>query len=412
MEQEYWLCVLPWTTALIVSLLRTRPEWAKAAALITIGGLLCAAGPDIFHCRSSDSLLVLVLLMAFLSILTQQAARNTAVVTAVILVITGCILPLLAGSRPDIFTTFLKGSLFLVLAVSCRFSNGSSLGTGAGIVFATAGVLSVMSQLLGGAWSIVFQLVAIATLLPLFPFHVTYVGAASSTWGTLPAFLAVAMPCVGWYEMTRITDVPSSVSQVIIVLTVTGIFVIAMRASVQAHLGRIVAACGTLLLSVIWWFFASNQGLSPESGLYLAAVSVAVSGLHLCAYQLEFRYGTQLIGSLPGLATQMPKFGVFFIALVMALLGLPFGAVFSSTIAMLMSFPCNTASDLLFVSTVWFLCSALLLKAMQQLLFRQARLDFAYMDLARSELIALVLIVSLLVAGGLFPGVTSLGFQT
>src|SRR5439155_140269 len=52
------------------------------------------------------------------------------------------------------------------------------------------------SAVVSGSIAAGLQLVACATLLPLFPLQAAFVGSLSKLPGTLPAFLAVVLPCL------------------------------------------------------------------------------------------------------------------------------------------------------------------------------------------------------------------------
>src|SRR5207249_2246099 len=114
------------------------------------------------------------------------------------------------------------------------------------------------------------QLVACATLLPLFPLQAAFVGSLSKLPGTLPAFLAVVLPCLGWHGIVSLmSQVPAPLIHTVVALALVGALYEAVRASVQFHLTRMIASITTILFSLVWWHVGDHPGqIESDRGTY------------------------------------------------------------------------------------------------------------------------------------------------
>lgn len=389
-------------SAIAMLLFRGHVKAAKYIAVAT--NIALFALPLLLKGNSLQSmtLMPLAILLALACIACQQIDKDAVISIATTVFITGLLFPALYGE--PLIAKVASGVLFLTLAlVSLFFRKSTSLGSGAAISFSASLIFITLSVLVKGHWALIFQVLAPATLLPLFPFQAAYIGVLNNLPGTLPAFLALALPLVGWRALNQTPTPAGDLTQAISILVLLGSLVTGARASVQAGLNRIFAAIATLLLAPAWWIFVSTAKLDFEALPYIMAVGLVIGGLRLCAYFLELRYGTQVLESLPGLAGKMPKFGVVFSLLIMAGIGTPLFAVFSASVVLLISALQAGISHLIFLFLVWLVCFVIQISVLQRLLFNQARSNLLYSDLSRTELISLAVILALLLLGGIFP---------
>src|SRR5438034_11130629 len=114
----------------------------------------------------------------------------------------------------------------------------------------------------------------------LFPYTTSsdLVGSLSKLPGTLPAFLAVVLPCLGWHGIVSLmSEVPAPLIHTVVALALVGALYEAVRVSVQFHLTRMIASITTILFSLVWWHVGATGKAAPDAGWYLSTVSVAGS---------------------------------------------------------------------------------------------------------------------------------------
>jgi NADH:ubiquinone oxidoreductase subunit 4 (subunit M) len=404
METRYLPSLLAWIIALTVFVLKSR---AKTAKYVASAGCLASFVLTMFVNMSSLSDVLPMLfsiLAALLCIASQRNENGGSISMALILFVLGLVYPALYG-YPVLAKIAQVCFLLALVVLSFVFRKNPSLGFGSAAALTASAISLMLSSFVNGPCSAVLQLVAAASLLPLFPFHVGYIGLLNNLPGSLPAFLALISPVLGWHVLAQVPRLEPNITSVIVVLIVIEVLVTGLRAFVQAGLLRVIGAVGTLLLAPGWWIYASNGKLGAEGGAYILAVGLVVSGLSLCAHCLEARFGTQALESLPGLAKTMPKFAMAFILLIMAGLGIPIFAVFSSFMLLILSSLRSGAADLLFVCLVWLVCFGIQASILQRLLFRQPRSNLVYRDLSQAEALSLAVILLLLIVGGIFPKV-------
>ncbi len=373
----------------------------KTAALLTTGVLL--AGGVFGVVKGSDptatALMLLFIGTAFVSILGQQLTRHAPLSLAMTLIILVLSLGTLAGNRAG-RTLFLGGILsvvgVLVFAATRRRMDPLALGSAA--AFALALVSLAVSSVASGTPVTLLQFIAYASLLPLFPLQGAFVGAVSRLPGTLPAFLAVVLPCLGWHGMRLLVpDVPTPVLSTVGVLALVGALYEALRGAVQFHLPRMIASITTILLSVVWWHIAVSQEAVTTAGWYLGTVSLAASGLLLAGHLLQAQYGCSDLDKLTGLARPMPRFATSTGLLLLAAMGLPLFGNFSAFLAMMFRLPSPVPPSAGVVLLIWLIASVLLMKLLQRLLCGQPRPVLVYRDVGLAELLPLMLMIGLLV---------------
>src|SRR5207249_1972963 len=225
MHEVLVVTILPFLGATISLFLWSRPRVVKAAALlvagVTVMGLASGAvtGSD----PTATALMTLIALTAFVAVLGQQLTRQAPLSIMVALIILGLSLAALAGSQPvgHMFLGCIMGTIALLLWRAIgppdALTWGAMVGLGVGILALAA------SAVVSGSFAAVLQLVACATLLPLFPLQAAFVGSLSNLPGTLPAFLAVVLPCLGWHSIVSLTsEVPVPLIHTVISLALVG----------------------------------------------------------------------------------------------------------------------------------------------------------------------------------------------
>jgi NADH-quinone oxidoreductase subunit M len=389
--------------AALVALLWKRPRESKLVALAAVGIATVALfrGLHAVSSATDASLMMLVSIMALVSILAQPLTGQCSLAIVVSLLTLGLSQIALAGSgmMAQASLGILMGSLAVFFLWRPGSATPDALSRGAGAVLGMGVVALAMPWVVPHS-SYLWHLIVCAILLPLFPLQVAYVGALNHLPGTAPALLAVALPALGWQGLVSVTPMlPPALTEVMVVVAVAGALYQAVRVWVQFHLIRMIASLTTILLSVVWWHVGTTGQPLPEAGWYGMAVTVAGSGLLLAAQQLEARYGFLDLVTLRGLARTMPRYAALTGLLLMAAMGLPFFAVFSSFVGMMARTPVAMPRSTALVLLIWLVASLLFMRLFHRLLFGQPRTDVVYDDLSVAEVLPLALVVALLLIG-------------
>jgi NADH-quinone oxidoreductase subunit M len=381
--------------------LRSYPRALKVAALLLVAATAASTATGE---ATAGPLSLLVVAAAFLAVLGQRMNSEAPLSVGLTLLILGLSLGALGSAEP-LKSWFLGVAMGMVgLALLRRARTEGLFAKGSAALFGI-GIASLMaSALVPGPLGSLLRLAACAILLPLFPLHGAYVGALGALPGTLPAFLAVALPILGWQRLTLlIPHVPAGFWTTVLALALLGAFYGFMKALVQSHLGRLLAYANTILFAIAWWHVAATGGQGAETALYVSAVGLAMTGLLLAGHQLEARYGALDLERLQGLARPMPRFATLVGLLMMAAMGLPLFGVFSGFMAMMFSVAATAPHSTVLVLLIWFLVSWLFVRLLQLLLCGQPRPDWLYRDLGRTETLSLILVLCLLALGGFVP---------
>ncbi len=390
-------------------LMQSNARLVKAVGLIASTLILVALAIGTFRqgVPIETIMTTLISASAFVCILSQQLVRNAEKPIILILLIEGLSFGYLNVRLPAPIPAASLGMLLgILLVLSLKERRDNPLASGAAVVFGVALLCLSLSFVIQGPLSTVLLLATAAALMPLFPLHAAFVGSLSGHTDAFRAFLAVVLPCLGWYTIiSGNSAIPQGLGETVIVLAAIGAIVSTIRASVQIHLARTIASIGTILLSLAWLSIGTVGRTAYQSGFettwYVISVAVVTSGLMLCAHHLESRYGPQLRENLRGLAQPMPKFSLLFGVVVMAAAGFPPFFMFSASMAMTLA--SNQLHILYIFSAVFLACSLLLVSIMQQLLFGARRSDLIYEDLGNSDVVALLLVALVLLAGAVLP---------
>jgi NADH-quinone oxidoreductase subunit M len=261
--------------------------------------------------------------------------------------------------------------------------------------------------------SSVASLVACAILLPLVPFHDGYVSALTRLPGSLPSFIVLLLPAIGFHGLAAIIQmVPDVAIPTITILALVGALYGSIKALAQSRV-RLLLAYGSLsFFSILWWFVAISRTIVPQAVVFLSAVALVTSGLLLTWQVVRTRYGDDVDPqAISGLFRKMPQFAVLFSLLALAAMGLPPFGVFAGFIGMLLAASLTSSVALLVIMVAWLAASWYILDMVQRLLFGRERSDLRYEDLRPAELASLLMVVLIVIALGVAP-VSLFGIQT
>jgi NADH-quinone oxidoreductase subunit M len=249
------------------------------------------------------------------------------------------------------------------------------------------------------------SLLACAILLPLMPFYLGYVSALTRLPGSLPSFMVLLLPAIGFHSLAAIIPtVPDVAVSTITIFALLGALYGSVKALAQSRV-RLLLAYGSLpFFSILWWFVAVSRIITPQTAVFLGAVSFATSGLLMSWQVARTRYGDDVDPrAISGLVRRMPRFAVLFSLLALAAMGLPPFGVFAGFIGMLLAVSLTSSVALLVMMVAWLAASWYILDMVQRLLFGRERTDLRYEDLHRFEFASLLMIVLIVIALGITP---------
>ncbi len=251
----------------------------------------------------------------------------------------------------------------------------------------------------------VASVVASAVLLPLVPFHDGHLTALTRLPGNLPSFIVLLLPAIGLHVLaTVLPTVPDVVAWTVSLFALVGAFYGAVKALAQTRV-RLLLAYGSLsFFSMLWWFAAATRTASPRSALLVGTVGLATSGLLVAWQVVRTRYGDDVDPqAVSGLASGMPRYAVLLSLLALAAMGLPPFGVFAGFMGLLLSAPFPSSGGLIITLLAWLAASWYIMQMVQRLLFGLRRPELRYADVLRTEFVALVIVVLVLLALGLAP---------
>jgi NADH-quinone oxidoreductase subunit M len=249
------------------------------------------------------------------------------------------------------------------------------------------------------------SLLACAIVLPLVPFHQGYVSALTRLPGSLPSFIVLLLPAIGFHNLAAILPmVPDVAISTITNLALVGALYGSIKALAQSRV-RLLLAYGSLsFFSILWWFVAVSRTIVSQAVVFLSAVALVTSGLLLIWQVVRTRYGDDIDPqAISGLFRKMPQFAVLFSLLALAAMGLPPFGVFAGFIGMLLTASLTSSVALLVMMVAWLAASWYILDMVQRLLFGRERSDLRYEDLRRPEFVSLLIVVLIVIALGVAP---------
>ena len=249
------------------------------------------------------------------------------------------------------------------------------------------------------------SLLACAILLPLVPFHQGYVSALTRLPGSLPSFIVLLLPVIGFHRLAAIIPmVPDVAVSTMTILALVGALYGSVKALAQSRIRMLLAYGSLSFFSILWWFVAVSRTVMPQAVVFLAAVALVTSGLLMSWQVVRTRYGDDVDPqAISGLFRKMPQFAVLFSLLALAAMGLPPFGVFAGLLGMLLTASLTSSVALLVMMVAWLAASWYILDMVQRLLFGRERSDLRYEDLRRPEFASLLIVVLIVIALGVAP---------
>jgi NADH-quinone oxidoreductase subunit L len=239
------------------------------------------------------------------------------------------------------------------------------------------------------------QLIAVTLMLPLFPMHGLYVSALSRLSGYLAAALAVLLPAAGSFGLADLAkEFPGDILQIMNLLAMVGALYGSIKALAQVRMPDLLAYASLAYFSVAWWYFTASGNFTVAVFVYVMTVALLTAAQIIAWQLLRKRFGNLALNRSHGLARLMPRFATLFALCVMAAVGLPPLALFSVPLEMSTLTSHALPSGLIIALLTWFVGSWYSFSMMQRLLFGQHRAEIHYRDLRTSEVVCLVLLLT------------------
>jgi NADH-quinone oxidoreductase subunit M len=401
-----WLAALPFGGAVVAGTLWGRPwalkHWALAVSLVTLVGGIAPAG------RSGGLATDVVLLLpagACFSLMGERlhdTGRHACLLTLVLLGLGLAAGAEQEGSQP-ILLTLLCGLLGALVWHGWQGSDSVPWwGIGTYGIGALGGLLAAIAR---PPVSTMGLLVSSAVLLPLGPLHTGFVEALRRLPGNLPAFVALALPVLGWQSLAGLLPhLPATVLYGIAVLALGGMLYGALKAVAQTRIPHLVAYASLSFFSILWWNAALTRTMAVPTALFVVAVGLVVSGWLLVWKALEARFGDIDVRAIRGLAHTMPRLSLLWFLLTLAAIGLPPFGLFTGLMGLLVEPALPFGGALLVIACGWLPASWYFLGMSQRLIFGPHRSHPLARDLSVGEAVPLLGILLLLVVLGLLPG--------
>lgn len=266
-------------------------------------------------------------------------------------------------------------------------------------------LLTLVSSLTGNSLSLFAGLLLGVTLVPLLPFHLPFASLVSSAQGTLSGLWTTVFIALGLAELTELQiflsgAMPASMSLLALGSALYASFKCLGQTQIRPFLTYAIVAQVSLLWGLTTVFSTFSQWGIPF-GLTIALVMTGLLVTYSCVQQ---RYGSHAIGTLPGLASPMPRLGTILIILISIAMVLPIVPILTGFTTMPTTD--NQGGSLIIISliilSVWMLGSWYFAHLLHQTAFGKPRPDIPYSDLKTAEICALGLLIAAALYSGLF----------
>ncbi len=400
------LALIPLVLGMVGKVSRISFLAFQSIGLITIGVL----GGGLVYMQSAieidPSIIFLscaVLLSGFCVILGHEETKHSSIHCASIMIVLGLGFGILL-SQGLVSRMFLSGFLGFI-AVSLYREKPRSYRTNLTLLHIVLAIILSLSSVMGGQTLHTYSSLFLAvTFLPLAPFHLPFLSTVGAAKGAPSSFLIVVWLTIGLAELHMIqSSLPAEMFVPIHLLALISAVYVSFICLGQQHCNQFVASATVAHVALIWGLlnvFPSFPGWGIPFGISVAFV---MSGLCLTFSFVRQRYGSQIFGKLPGLASPMPRFGTVMILLVSFAMFLPLFPTFSGlmTMATVVTQDRGVTMMLFTFLVVWLVGGWYFSQMLHQTAFGTARANVPYTDLRITEIVS----ISALLIGATYSGV-------
>ncbi len=236
------------------------------------------------------------------------------------------------------------------------------------------------------------------TLVPLPPFHVLFASLVGSARGVLSGVWAVAFLSLGLAEIHNLQTVISMETEIQVAigfLALLSALYAALTCLGQNQIHRLLTYATIVQVSLLWGLTTVFSSFSEWGIPFGITIGLVMNGLFVAYAFVQQRYGPHTLGTLPGLASPMPRLGTLVSLLLSIAVLLPIIPLFGGITTM----PAieNQGGSFVIISLlflgVWMFGSWHFSHVLHHTLFGKARSDVPYSDLRVAEICSLVLLI-------------------
>lgn len=400
---------LPVVGATLGTIWWSKPQWFKTFSLLVVTLTWLMLTVPVWMTGSSFTLSLflmnVILAAAFVTVLGHHPNKETPVSLFLTLLFLGLGLSVVASQEPAA-SLLLAGLFGLLILALVRQRRPDVLFPWQAIGLLTLGLLSLLISLTAsGHLRILTLLLPFAIVWPLLPVQGAFVASLRCLPGTLPPFLAVLLPSLGFHGLALLLpDIPERVLHLLWLAAIAGTLYGSLLALSQNSMEMVLAYAHLALGSIVWWYVTITQAITPGAIVYLGGLSLVICGLLLATQHLRARFGHLDLSVSHGLARIMPWFSTLFVLFITAAVGLPLFTLFSAFMDMLFGVSSAQGGMLAIVLAAWLMASWYFPQLMQQVLFgRLSPFCRTGRDLHLEERASLILLLALLVMLGITP---------
>ncbi|MDH3834777.1 MAG: hypothetical protein OES34_11570 [Nitrosopumilus sp.] len=353
---------------------------------------------------STSLLAFAIILSAICAILGQGHSKHSTIASVEILFVSGLGLGALLTPVP-INRYFLVGVLGYAAYSLFQSHCTGAIKTISLAQIVLAILLTLVSTFTGNELAMFAGLFLAVTLVPLLPFHLPFAslvgsasGALSGVWTTV--FLALGLAELSQLQTFLFEGLPAATS----LLALGGALYCSFKCLGQSQIRPLLTYATIAQVSMLWGLTTIFSTFSQWGVPFGITIALVMSGLFVTYHCVQQRFGTHAIGTLPGLASPMPRLGTMLIILISIAMVLPIIPILTGLTTMPAA-DHQTVSLIvisLIILSVWMLGSWYFAHLLHQTAFGKARPDIPYSDLKTAEICSLALLIVAASYSGLF----------
>lgn len=345
-----------------------------------------------------------IIFSAICAILGQGHSKHSTIATVEILVVSGLALGTLLTPLP-INRYFLVGVLGLAAYSLFKSHCAGTIKTISLAQIALAILLALVSPFTGNSLALYAGLFLTVTLVPLLPFHLPFASLVGSAQGTRSGLWTTVFLSLGLAELSELqTFLSEELSVPVSLLALGSALYGSFKCLGQSQIQLLLTYATIAHVSMLWGLTTVFPTFSQWGVPFGLTIALVMTGLLVAYHCVQERFGAHTIGTLPGLASRMPRLGTMLIILISVAMVLPIIPILTGLTTM----PTTDNQDVslliisLIVLSVWMLGSWYFAHVLHQTAFGKARPDIPYLDLKTAEICSLALLIAAASYSGLF----------